>query len=80
MKNLTLTQRLTLIFALLMVISCAIFGWMQVRSSTQYSQAVIQRLSGYLAQHIADSNPLLEQNGPNAKSVQNLFDQLMAGY
>ncbi|CAI1535169.1 Adaptive-response sensory-kinase sasA [Serratia quinivorans] len=78
MKNLTLTQRLTLIFALLMVISCAIFGWMQVRSSTQYSQAVIQRLSGNLAQHIADSNPLLEQNGPNAKSVQNLFDQLMA--
>ena len=78
MKNLTLTQRLTLIFALLMVVSCAISGWMQVRSSTQYSQAVIQRLSGNLAQHIADSNPLLGQNGLNAPSVHSLFDQLMA--
>ncbi len=78
MKNLTLTQRLTLIFALLMVVSCAISGWMQVRSSTQYSQAVIQRLSGNLAQHIADSNPLLGQNGLNAQSVQSLFGQLMA--
>ena len=57
MKNLTLAQRLTLIFALLIVIGCAFSGWMQVRSSTQYSRAVIQRLSG--AQHIADSNPLL---------------------
>lgn len=78
MKNLTLTQRLTLIFALLMVVSCAISGWMQVRSSTQYSQAVIQRLSGNLAQHIADSNPLLGQNGLNADSVHGLFNQLMA--
>ncbi|MDW5500948.1 HAMP domain-containing sensor histidine kinase [Pseudomonas lundensis] len=78
MKNLTLTQRLTLIFALLMVVSCAISGWMQVRSSTQYSQAVIQRLSGNLAQHIADSNPLLGQNGLNDQSVHSLFDQLMA--
>ncbi|TFZ52027.1 HAMP domain-containing histidine kinase [Serratia proteamaculans] len=78
MKNLTLTQRLTLIFALLMVVSCAISGWMQVRSSTQYSQAVIQRLSGNLAQHIADSNPLLGQNGLNSQSMQNLFSQLMA--
>ena len=46
MKNLTLAQRLTLIFALLIVIGCAFSGWMQVRSSTQYSRAVIQRLSG----------------------------------
>ncbi|VTR17004.1 Uncharacterised protein [Serratia fonticola] len=59
MKNLTLTQRLTLVFALLLLICCSISGWLQVRSSTQYSQAVIQRLSTNLAQHIATSNPLL---------------------
>lgn len=63
MKNLTLAQRLTLIFALLIVIGCAFSGWMQVRSSTQYSRAVIQRLSGNPAQHIADSNPLLGWTG-----------------
>ncbi|CAI0863421.1 HAMP domain-containing sensor histidine kinase [Serratia ficaria] len=78
MKNLTLAQRLTLIFTLLMVISCAFSGWMQVRSSTQYSQAVIQRLSGNLAQHIAASNPLLGRDGLNPQSVHTLFDQLMA--
>ncbi len=33
MKNLTLAQRLTLIFAAI-VIGCAFSGWMQVRSST----------------------------------------------
>ncbi|HGE8299838.1 TPA: ATP-binding protein [Serratia marcescens] len=78
MKNLTLAQRLTLIFALLIVIGCAFSGWMQVRSNTQYSQAVIQRLSGNLAQHIADSNPLLGVNGPDSQAVHTLFDQLMA--
>lgn len=78
MKNLTLAQRLTLIFALLIVVGCAFSGWMQVRSSTQYSQAVIQRLSGNLAQHIADSNPLLGVNGPDPQAVHTLFDQLMA--
>lgn len=61
MKNLTLTQRLTLIFALLLLLCCAFSGWLQVRSNTQYSRATIQRLSGNLAQHIAASNPLLGQ-------------------
>jgi signal transduction histidine kinase len=78
MKNLTLFQRLSVTFTLLMMISCAIFGWIQVRSSTQYSQAVIQRLSVDLAQHIADSNTLLDKNGLNASSVEQLFSQLMA--
>ncbi|NIC25073.1 HAMP domain-containing sensor histidine kinase [Serratia plymuthica] len=78
MKNLTLTQRLTLIFALLLLLCCAFSGWLQVRSNTQYSQATIQRLSGNLAQHIAASNPLLGQDGLNPQSVHTLFDQLMA--
>ncbi len=78
MKNLTLTQRLTLVFALLLLICCSISGWLQVRSSTQYSQAVIQRLSTNLAQHIATSNPLLSSQGWNDRSVHTLFDKLMA--
>lgn len=78
MKNLSLTQRLTLVFALLLLICCSISGWLQVRSSTQYSQAVIQRLSTNLAQHIATSNPLLSSKGWNDQSVHTLFDQLMA--
>lgn len=78
MKNLSLTQRLTLVFALLLLICCSISGWLQVRSSTQYSQAVIQRLSTNLAQHIATSNPLLNSKGWDDQSVHTLFDQLMA--
>lgn len=78
MRTLTLSQRLTLIFALLLLTSCALLGWLQVRTSTQYSQAVIQRLSGDLAQHINQSYPLLGQDGLNKESVRRLFDHLMA--
>ncbi|MFC0229354.1 sensor histidine kinase [Serratia aquatilis] len=78
MKNLTLTQRLTSVFALLLLICCTISGVLQVRSSTQYSQAVIQQLSANLAQHIATSNPLLSTKGWNNESVHTLFGQLMA--
>ncbi len=78
MRTFTLTQRLTLVFALLLLTSCALLGWLQVRTSTQYSQAVIQRLSGDLAQHINQSYPLLGQEGLNKDSVRTLFDHLMA--
>ena len=44
MNPLSLSQRLTLVFALLLVACCAVSGWLQVRSNTQYSQQVIQRL------------------------------------
>ncbi|MDN6229050.1 MAG: two-component sensor histidine kinase, partial [Enterobacterales bacterium] len=49
MNPLSLSQRLTLVFALLLVACCAVSGWLQVRSNTQYSQQVIQRLSVNLA-------------------------------
>ncbi len=78
MRTFTLSQRLTLIFALLLLTSCALLGWLQVRTSTQYSQAVIQQLSGDLAQHINQSYPLLGQDGLNKASVRTLFESLMA--
>lgn len=78
MKNLTLAQRLTLVFTLLLIACCALSGYMQVQSSNQHSQAVIQRLSANLATQIAANNPLLSQNGLNPKAVHSLFNQLMA--
>lgn len=78
MQTLTLSQRLTLLFSVLLLTSFAFLGWLQVRTSTQYSQAVIQQLSGNLAQHINQNHPLLGQNGLNKNSVRTLFDQLMA--
>lgn len=78
MRTLTLSQRLTLVFAILLLTSCAFLGWLQVRNSTQYNQAVIQQLSSNLAEHINQSYPLLGQDGLNKDSVRNLFDHLMA--
>lgn len=78
MKKLTLSQRLTLVFILLLI-ACSLFsGYMQVRSNNQYTQAVIQRLSANLATQIAANNPLLSQNGLNPNAVKSLFNQLMA--
>ncbi|MGC6233196.1 ATP-binding protein [Hafnia paralvei] len=78
MNRLSLSQRLTLVFALLLVACCAVSGWLQVRSNTQYSQQVIQRLSVNLAQHITENNTLLGPQGLNPTSVKKLFDQLMS--
>ncbi|AIJ08034.1 MULTISPECIES: sensor histidine kinase [Edwardsiella] len=78
MSRLSLSQRLALVFALLLLVCSALTGWLQLRSNTQYSQQVIQRLSANLARHIAEHNPLLQADGLNPASVKNLFDQLMA--
>ncbi|MBU9843777.1 sensor histidine kinase [Rahnella ecdela] len=78
MKNLTLAQRLTLVFTVLLIACCALSGYMQVRSSNQYSQSVIQRLSVNLATQIAANNPLLSEGNWDPKVVHTLFDQLMA--
>ncbi|WP_159281638.1 sensor histidine kinase [Rahnella variigena] len=78
MKNLTLAQRLTLVFTVLLIACCALSGYMQVRSSNQYSQSVIQRLSANLATQIAANNPLLSEDDWDPKAVHTLFDQLMA--
>src|SRR5471030_2340053 len=78
MKNMTLSQRLTLVFILLLVACCLVSGFLQVRSSDKFSQEVTQRLSANLASQIAANNPLLSQNGLDPKAVQTLFNQLMA--
>ncbi len=78
MKNVTISQRITLIFALLLVAICSIYGFLIVRNATQYSHVVIQRLSESLAQHIVSSNALQNQDGWDKKSLATLFDQLMA--
>ncbi|QMV50331.1 sensor histidine kinase [Ewingella americana] len=78
MSKMTLSQRLTLVFILLLLACSAISGVMQVRSSDRFSQAVIQRLSANLATQIAANNPLLSQNGLDPNAVHNLFNQLMA--
>lgn len=78
MKKLTLSQRLTLVFVLLLITCNLLSGYMQVEASKQNDQAVIQRLSANLAKQIATNNPLLSENGLDPNAVHNLFNQLMA--
>ena len=78
MKNMTLSQRLSAVFAVLLVASCGATAWLQIASGTQREQEMIQRLSKGLAGQIASNNQLVDQAGLRPAAVQGLFAQLMA--
>jgi len=74
---LTLTQRLSLVFALLLLICCGTSAWMQVRSNSMHELEVVQGLSRDLAEHIARDTQLMDANGLKPEAVRDLFSQLM---
>jgi len=78
MKRLTLTQRLSGVFALLLLACCGASAWLQIAANSRYQQEVVQRLSSGLAQHIAGTNELMDVNGWRPQAVRSLFDMLMA--
>jgi len=78
MKRLTLTQRLSLVFALLLLACCGASAWLNMAANVRYQQEVVQRLSSGLAAHIAGARPLMDAGGWKPESVRMLFDQLMA--
>lgn len=73
----TLTQRLSLVFALLLLVCCGTSVWLQVRSSKMHELEVVQGLSRDLAQHIARDTQLMDANGLKPDAVRELFSQLM---
>ena len=75
--RLTLTQRLSLVFAVLLLVCCGTSAWMQVRSNQMHELEVVQGLSRDLAQHIAHDTVLMDRNGPMPNAVRELFSQLM---
>lgn len=75
--RLTLTQRLSLVFALLLVLCCGTSAWMQLRSSRMHELEVAQVLSRDLAMSIARDVQLTDANGLMPNAVRNLFSQLM---
>ncbi|WP_339526881.1 sensor histidine kinase [Pseudomonas sp. EL_65y_Pfl2_R96] len=75
--RLTLTQRLSLVFAVLLLVCCGTSVWMQVRSNQMHELEVVQGLSRDLAQHIAHDTVLMDRNGPMPNAVRELFSQLM---
>lgn len=75
--NLTLTQRLSLVFAALLLVCCGTSAWMQVRANRMHEAEVIQGLSRGLAEHIAANAQLMDSNGMKPDAVRRLFGQLM---
>ena len=75
--RLTLTQRLSLVFAALLLLCSGTSAWMQLRSNRMHEQEVVQSLSRDLAESIARDVQLTDANGLRPGAVRNLFSQLM---
>jgi signal transduction histidine kinase len=75
--NLTLTQRLSLVFSALLLACCGASAWLQIRSSDLHEMEVVQNLSKNLADHIAHRTTLMDANGLRPDAVRQLFGQLM---
>ncbi len=78
MKFLSLGQRLSLVFAALLLACSGVAMWLQISASTRHEQEVVQRLSSGLAAHIAGTAQLMDASGWRPEAVHELFDKLMA--
>lgn len=74
----TLSRRLSMVFAVLLLACCGASAWLQMRSNGRHEQEVVQRLSGGLAAHIAENAELIKPGGLDQDKVKDLFDKLMA--
>lgn len=75
--RLTLTQRLSLVFAVLLLVCSGTSAWMQVRSNRMHELEVVQGLSRDLAASIARDAQLTDADGLMPGAVRQLFNQLM---
>jgi signal transduction histidine kinase len=77
-RRLSLSQRLTLVFTAVLLLCAVAACGVQLYSSNQYGNAMVQRLSAGLAQQIVKSEPLLDSEGKvNRAALKTLFDRLM---
>jgi len=75
--KLSFTQRLSLVFAVLLLVCSGASAWLQVRSNRMHELEVVQGLSRDLAGHIALSAQLTMADDDSPGQVRRLFDQLM---
>ncbi|WP_322049519.1 HAMP domain-containing sensor histidine kinase [Paraburkholderia sp. J67] len=76
--KLSLTQRVSIVFSVLLLACCGASAWLQIRASDLHDQEVIQALSHDLASHIARNSALMGTDGPKPAALRTLFGQLMA--
>jgi signal transduction histidine kinase len=77
MRRLSLSQRLSAVFAVLLLACCGASLSLQMLAGERHEQEVVQRLSRHLAEHVVGSSALLEPQGPNPAAVNALFGRLM---
>lgn len=75
--SLSLTQRLSLVFAVLLLVCSGTSAWMQVRVNRMHDLEVVQGLSRDLAASIARDSKLAEAGMPTPAAVRAFFDELM---
>ena len=75
--NLTLTQRLSLAFAILLLACCGASAWLQIRANSMHEKEVVQGLSRGLAASIAQDTQVMGEDGLRPDAVRRMFDQLM---
>ncbi|MDU3718663.1 MAG: sensor histidine kinase [Klebsiella michiganensis] len=77
-RRLSLSQRLALVFTSLLLLCAVAVCLIQLYSSAQYGNVMVQRLSAGLAQQIAAREPLLDAQGQvDRRMLKSLFDRLM---
>ncbi|NMG67171.1 HAMP domain-containing protein [Azoarcus indigens] len=74
----SISHRLFLVFASLLLACSGISVWLQMRTAERHEQAAIQQLSSGLAAHIAANAQLADAAGWRSAAVRELFDKLMA--
>ena len=75
--KLTLTQRLSVVFAVLLLLCSGTSAWLQLRATRMHDLEVVQGLSRDVAANIARDVQLTDANGLMPGAVRNLFSQLM---
>jgi len=75
--KLTLTQRLSLVFAVLLLLCSGTSAWLQLRANRMHELEVVQGLSRDVAKSIARDVQLTDANGLMPGAVRTLFNQLM---
>lgn len=78
--NLTLSQRLSLVFSILLLACCGASAWLQIRANIMHEKEVVQGLSRGLARSIALDAQLMHAEDAQALGpdmVRRLFSRLM---
>ncbi len=75
--NLTLLQRLSVAFAILLLACCGASAWLQIRANDLHEKEVVQGLSRGLADSIARDNNMIGPGTLKVEDIRRLFSKLM---